>query len=282
MKLFKHACDLQKCLSNIRSGDTKVGFVPTMGALHSGHISLLEMARKHDNLTVCSIFVNPTQFNDQKDFDNYPITISNDILLLEQAGCDVLFLPQTSEIYPNGTSHLPHYDIGELEHVLEGTFRPGHYQGVCQVVHKLLGIVLPDFLFLGQKDYQQCMVIQRLIEIIKSPAQIVIGSTHREPSGLAMSSRNQRLTEAEKEQATAIFKMLKYIRQNIHFLTVDQLILHASDYLLSNGFSKVNYVTIADSGTLQPATSDTLHNVVALIAASIGKVRLIDNMVMND
>lgn len=279
MKVIKYAGDLRNLVSNFQFMGMQTGFVPTMGALHEGHISLLKMAKMQNLSTICCIFVNPTQFNDQKDFDNYPITISNDILLLEQAGCDVLFLPQIAEIYPHGTRNLPHYDLGELEQVLEGAFRPGHYQGVCQVVHRLLNIVSPDFLFLGQKDFQQCMVIQRLIKLLDSPAQVVIAPTCRERSGLAMSSRNQRLSEEERKKAAAIFKVLECIRQNIGIIPFDRLINEATSYLLFNGFSKVDYVIIADAQSLQPADSGG-QNVVALVAAFIGNVRLIDNMVI--
>ena len=245
MVIFKNAEDLKKYLAQFQSSDSQIGFVPTMGALHKGHISLLEISKKKCAITVCSIFVNPTQFNDVKDFENYPITIGNDILQLEKAGCDVLFLPRATEIYPNGINHLTEYDLGFLETILEGKYRPNHFQGVCQVVDILVNFVNPDVLFIGQKDYQQCMVIKRLLVIVKSKVKVIIGSTCREPSGLAMSSRNQRLSEIQKEQATAIYKMLLYIKEHVNSISPNELCDFATTFLLSNGFNSVDYVCIA-------------------------------------
>src|SRR5258708_33913479 len=168
MILFKRAGDLSGWLQGQRSQGKSIGFVPTMGALHAGHISLIDISKKSMGLTVCSIFVNPTQFNDPKDFQKYPITIEKDIYLLEKAGTDVLFLPEVGDLYPGGTANLEKYELGRLENLLEGKDRPGHFQGVCQVMRRLLDIVAPDDLFMGQKDYQQCMVVRRLLELIKS------------------------------------------------------------------------------------------------------------------
>ena len=281
MKLFKQAGDLQLHLSKLNLEGKKTGFMPTMGALHNGHISLLNLSKQDCDVTVCSIFINPTQFNDKKDFDNYPITVGDDIRLLENSLCDVLYLPQANEIYPDGTDELEHYDLGTLETILEGKYRLGHFQGVCQVVHRLLDIVSPNCLFLGQKDYQQCMVVMHLMKLIQNPVRVEIGPTLREASGLAMSSRNQRLSQKQKEQATAIYKMLTYIQAANKSLSPEILVNHATDYLLSNGFTKVDYVTIADCDTLKPATDRWPSKAVALIAAFIGEVRLIDNMIID-
>src|ERR1700753_3477170 len=184
MIVFKKAGDLASWLDKQRSEGRSIGFVPTMGALHQGHISLIAISKKATSLTVCSIFVNPTQFNDPKDFQKYPITIEKDIALLEKADTDILFLPEVSEMYPTGTSGLEHYDLGPLETLLEGKFRPGHFQGVAQVMQRLLNIVRPDDLFMGSKDYQQCMVVQRLIEIMALPAVLHRCPIVREPDGL--------------------------------------------------------------------------------------------------
>src|ERR1700744_1097270 len=154
MILFKKTGDLNRYLDQQRISGATIGFVPTLGALHAGHISLIDISKKTTTLTVCSIFVNPTQFNDPNDFQKYPITIEKDIILLEKAGTDVLFLPEASEIYPGGTKGLEHYDLGALETLLEGEFRPGHFQGVWQVTQRLLNIVRPDDLFMGSKEYQ--------------------------------------------------------------------------------------------------------------------------------
>ena len=194
MIIYKESAALNIKLQKIKSEDQKIGFVPTMGALHAGHISLINDSREMGNTTVCSIFVNPTQFNDQKDFEKYPVDIEKDIYLLEKAGTEILFLPSVKEMYPEGLTTLYQYDLGFLETILEGFYRPGHFQGVCRIVHKLLNIVQPHHLFMGQKDYQQCMVIKRLITDYSINTQLNIVATERENSGLAMSSRNLRLS----------------------------------------------------------------------------------------
>jgi pantoate--beta-alanine ligase len=215
MVLFKKSADLSNWLETQRKNNSQVGFVPTMGALHDGHLSLIEYSKKNDPVVVASIFVNPTQFNDPKDFEKYPITLEKDIDLLEKAGCDVLFLPSVKEIYPDGTDAKKNYDLGFLETVLEGKYRPGHFQGVCMVVERLLNIVKPDNLYLGQKDYQQCMVITRLIELMGQPIKVNICPTLREAGGLAMSSRNMRLSTEEKKIATTIYKCLSLAKEKL-------------------------------------------------------------------
>src|SRR5690348_11900589 len=172
MIIFKKALALQNKLKQLKKSKEKIGFVPTMGALHDGHLALIEQSKSVDTTTVCSIFVNPTQFNDKKDFEKYPVTIENDIYLLEKSNTNILFLPSVDEIYPEGLATNFSYDLGFLETILEGFYRPGHFQGVCRVMDKLLNIVQPDDLFMGQKDYQQCMVIKRLIELNKISTQL--------------------------------------------------------------------------------------------------------------
>jgi pantoate--beta-alanine ligase len=282
MILFKTNDALQKYLLKQKKNGFKTGFVPTMGALHQGHLSLIEMSKLQCDITVCSIFVNPTQFNDSKDFDKYPITIEQDIRLLEKVKCDILFLPSANEIYPNGTAPTIHYQLGLLETILEGKFRPNHFQGVCQVVHKLLEIVLPNRLFLGQKDFQQCMVIQQLIALTGIKTQLVIGNTLRETSGLAMSSRNMRLSDDDKQKAEIIYQSLQYIKQNISTKSPEELVLNVTNNLQSNGFNNVNYVAICNANTLELVTNDDIDAPkVALIAAFLNGVRLIDNMLLN-
>lgn len=282
MILFKTISDLQKYLLKHKNNSLTIGFVPTMGALHQGHLSLIEMSKATCDITICSIFVNPTQFNDSKDFEKYPITIENDIRLLEQVQCDILFLPSANEIYPNGTTLTTHYQLGFLETILEGKFRPNHFQGVCQVVHKLLNIVAPDTLFLGQKDYQQCMVIQQLIALTDIKTQLIIGPTLRENSGLAMSSRNMRLSEEDKQKATTIYQSLQYIKQHYSHHLPNVLADAVTQQLLQNGFEKVDYVAICNANTLEPLT-ETKGNTpkVALIAAFLNGVRLIDNLLLD-
>ncbi len=282
MILFKEAKMLKKYLIHHSETGSSIGFVPTMGALHQGHISLIKQSKNKCNITVCSIFVNPTQFNDAKDFEKYPVTIENDIFLLEQSGCDILFLPSVTEMYPEGTNNQATYDFGEIERLLEGKYRPGHFQGVGLIVHKLLDIVYPDFLLIGQKDYQQCMIIKKLIKLIESKTSVIIGETLREESGLAMSSRNLRLDIDQKEKAAGIYKMLKFLQDNYNLATVIELEEEVKTYLLQHGFDKVDYITIANAATLEPITEQTKAiKSVALIAAFIGEIRLIDNILLN-
>lgn len=283
MIIFKKAADLRHYLAEQKKRKRSVGFAPTMGALHQGHISLLEASKKDNDVTVSSIFINPAQFNDPTDFEKYPVTIEKDIYLLEKAGCDILFLPSVAEIYPDGFTNHKQYDLGQLETLLEGKFRPGHFQGVCMVVERLLLIVSPDKLYLGQKDYQQCMVINRLIQLmgIEKDTILVVCPTLREPDGLAMSSRNMRLNEEERKRAVAIYNVLTGIKNNLQPSSLINLINKAVEELVVKGF-RVDYVEIADAITLEPVTEwDGRQKLVALVAAFNNQVRLIDNMLIN-
>lgn len=278
MLIFHTVQQLQKYLGQQKQKGFITGFVPTMGALHQGHLSLIEESKKTTDLTICSIFVNPTQFNDPKDFEKYPVTISTDVELLLKAGVHVLFLPSVKEIYPNGTKEQPHYNLGFLETVLEGKYRPGHFQGVCQVMHRLLTIADAHHLFMGQKDYQQCMVINHLISTKEIPTKLHIAPTLRESDGLAMSSRNMRLTKENRQTAVAISQTLKQMKMQLKPGSLQKIKEDAAAFLTSKGF-KVDYTEIAHAETL--ALLDNWNGsdpVVALIAAYLGEVRLIDNM----
>lgn len=278
MIILKSAGEIAGFVSEKHAKGAIIGFVPTMGALHQGHLSLLEKSKQQSTITISSIFVNPTQFNNAVDFEKYPVTIEKDIEQLEAAGCDILFLPTIKEIYPDGVENLPHYAIGYLETLLEGKFRPGHFQGVCQVVHLLLNIIKPDHLYLGQKDFQQCMVIKKLIELIDSNTQIIICPTLREPNGLAMSSRNQRLREDEKVKASKIYETLCFIKKEIRPGYLEDLKLRASQYLVEEGFT-VDYIEIVNTNTLEPVEIwDGKMNLTVLAAAFLNEVRLIDNI----
>lgn len=282
MILFKEAEALKKHLAGLRKQAKTIGFVPTLGALHNGHISLVTESKQQCDVTVCSIFVNPTQFNDPKDYEKYPVTVENDILLLEQNGTDILFMPSVAAIYPEGLTGGIHYDIGYLENILEGYYRPGHFQGVCRVLHKFLAIVEPNAMFMGRKDYQQCMVVKKLLELYNLPAELKIADTLREADGLAMSSRNMRLSETDRQKALVIYRALNFIKANIYNTSIPQLKAQAIEMILQAGFEKVDYVEICDAGTLLPAeTADSNTPVVALVAAFINGVRLIDNMVVS-
>ena len=280
MIIFKQARPLSDHLQRERNLSKKIGFVPTMGALHPGHLSLIKASKSSNDLTVCSIFVNPTQFNNQEDFIHYPVTIEKDIDQLIAAGCDLLFLPNVEEMYPPGTPP-PHSVLGAIENSLEGFYRPGHFQGVCQAVDRLLDIVSPDNLYMGQKDYQQCMVVKKLLELtgMDQTVHLNISPTLREADGLAMSSRNLRLSVPEKQLATTIYKELDGIKKNLHAQSLETLKETAKSHLETVGF-EVDYVEIANAGDLRPSQSSKEPS-VALIAAKIGNVRLIDNLILN-
>lgn len=279
MVIFKNASQLSAYVQKMKNEDRIIGFVPTMGALHKGHLTLVETSKKTDTLTVASIFVNPTQFNNPDDLKHYPVTIERDIEMLLEAGCNVLFLPSVDEIYPpDYTKKL--YALGELEHRLEGFYRPGHFQGVCQVVDRLLDIVSPHHLYLGQKDFQQCMVIRKMLELTGKEKQITLSivPTQREANGLAMSSRNMRLDPEQKELAAAIFRELSNVKKQLGSRPPDELKKTAADRLVEQGFT-VDYVEIANQHDLSPAR-DRSGQLVVLAAASIGNVRLIDNLLL--
>jgi len=283
MIILKKAKDLRQYLGRCRQQKQTIGFVPTMGALHEGHISLLKTSIAENRVSVCSIFVNPAQFNDLNDFKKYPATLEQDIFKLETNGCTVLFLPNVEEIYPDGIPRNAHYDLGYLETILEGEFRPGHFQGVCMAVEKLLSIVQPHILYLGQKDYQQCMIITRLIGLmgLSEKIRIRICPILREKDGLAMSSRNMRLTPEQRAQAPAIYETLLFVKQKMGKEPLDDLKKEAVDLLEKKGF-KTDYIEIADSKTLKPVNEwDARTNVLGLAAVYIGNVRLIDNIMLD-
>lgn len=281
MRIFKKISDIQSYLQIQKDKGLSVGFVPTMGALHKGHLSLLETCKGGCDIGVVSIFVNPTQFNDKKDLEKYPRTIEKDITQLIDGGCDVLFYPEIAEMYPEGEIARI-YDLQTLENLFEGAFRPGHFQGVCQVVDKLFSIVQPHAVFFGQKDYQQCMVIKRLIDTTPSLGSIemTIVPTMREPNGLAMSSRNVRLSEEEKQVAPTIYHTLLFLKESLEVGPLTQIIEAATLKLNEKGFI-TDYVGIADAYTLEPVEQwDGQKPLVALIAAFLGPVRLIDNLMI--
>ncbi|MFY7964314.1 MAG: pantoate--beta-alanine ligase [Chitinophagaceae bacterium] len=282
MILFKLASQLHQYIQQQKALGKTIGFVPTMGALHKGHISLIDKSKASCNITVCSIFVNPTQFNDVKDFEKYPITIEQDIYMLEIAKCDVLFLPSVDEMYPKDFDKNKQYNLGFIETVFEGAYRPGHFNGVCMVVERLLNIVTPNKLFLGQKDYQQCIVLKRLVEIMNANIKIEICPTSREENGLAMSSRNKRLSEEMKSKAKIIYESFVNIKKEINTSNSSKLIENTKSLLLQNGFDKIDYLSLANAETLAPIEQwDGSSKLVILVAAFTEGVRLIDNMILN-
>jgi pantoate--beta-alanine ligase len=281
MVIFKKAADLQHFIDTKRAHQSvKLGFVPTMGALHEGHLSLIEASKKQKCLTVCSIFVNPTQFNDPEDFKKYPSTLDADTEALLGAGCDILFIPDILEIYPDGFDAVKSYSFAYLETIFEGAQRPGHFQGVGKVVARLLELVQPQVLFLGQKDAQQCLVIKELIKQMnwEHKTSVSIVPTVRNEQGLALSSRNLRLTEAEQKQALALYQSLQLIKAaktSNNFEHAKQ----ACIALLHQNNCELEYLALADAASLQPLSDfDTHKDMMAIIAARVGAVRLIDNL----
>jgi pantoate--beta-alanine ligase len=281
MIVFKHIQDIDKHIVALKKVGLSVGFVPTMGALHLGHISLIKRAQKSCDVTVCSIFVNPTQFNDKADFDKYPITIDRDIELLSDVGCDVLFLPSVKEMYPEGFANKNSVDFGFLAQTLEGEHRPGHFDGMAQVVERLLRIVKPHELYMGQKDFQQQLIVAELIKRRKLKVKLITCETVREKDGLAMSSRNVRLDKSARTFSVQISKTLQEVKRKLRLEKVDIATIQqwAFQNLARNQNVEVEYFEIRDSKTLQPVFKKQ-RNMVALVAARIGGVRLIDNMLV--
>ncbi len=257
-----------------------IGFVPTMGALHAGHVSLILQAKKAADIVVCSIFVNPTQFNDPKDLLKYPRTPKADQKLLSAAGCDVLFMPNVEEVYPESQPFA--MDLGVIDKVLEGAFRPGHFNGVAQVVYRLFEIVKPHKAFFGIKDYQQVMVVKKVADQMPFPLEIIACAIIRENNGLAMSSRNMRLSAEEKEIALNISRILFYAKANQHnFKTFSDLKAVCLMMFKEVNGLKLDYLEIVDQTNLLPIGNAVKSNAVILCAAFVGQVRLIDNLILS-
>ncbi len=281
MKIFKTKEDLQVHLRAQRQVEGTVALVPTMGALHQGHLALIQEAQQVAQLVVCSIFVNPTQFNDPKDLEKYPRPIENDIALLRATGCDVLFMPSVEEMYPADDQPW-HIDLGNLDRIWEGEKRPGHFQGVTQIVYKLFSLVEPDIACFGQKDFQQVMVIQRLVDSKKLPIRILICPTVRSAEGLALSSRNSRLSDEGKIKALCLYQALSYIKDHIGEQSVAAVKEAAKEILVAEGEVTVEYLAICESRSLEEVSIvDPSNSYVALVVAWIEGVRLIDNMILS-
>ncbi|MFA4979579.1 Pantothenate synthetase [compost metagenome] len=283
MEIFKTKASLQAYLQEARSTGQKIALIPTMGALHEGHLSLLNYAKPISDIRVCSIFVNPTQFNDPKDLEKYPRPIENDIRLLESVDCDILFLPSVDEMYPD-KNEVWHLDLGELDQIWEGEKRPGHFQGVTQVVYKLFTLVQPDIACFGQKDFQQVMVIKRMIAMKDLAIQLAICPIIRDQDGLALSSRNARLSEAGKRTALALSRSLQYVKDHIHdAIPLAEIKDKALQILTDTDGLSVEYFALCESSTLKEVDHiDFSKQHVALVTAWVEGVRLIDNMILNN
>ena len=280
MKTLENKQNLELEIKTLKKAGRSIGFVPTMGALHSGHLSLIESAKSQCDVVVCSIFINPTQFNDAKDFDRYPRNYNDDAELLKSVNCDILFLPSVKEIYPDESFKL-NIDFGFLETVLEGKYRPGHFKGVGMVVKRLFELVNPDHAFFGLKDYQQFMVIKKLVEIYQFPIQLHGMPTIREKDGLAMSSRNKLLNTEEYKEALVLSKMLRQSIENYSNKSIEELKAEVIAEIANHPLMKLEYFEFADAENLQIMNEkNDSKNPIALIAAFVGKIRLIDNMRM--
>lgn len=274
MLIFKRVDDLTSFLKENESNT--LGFVPTMGALHQGHLSLITASKQQCDLTVCSIFVNPIQFNKQEDLDNYPRNVEADIQKLESINCDVLFLPSVEEMYP--TKSYKSFQFGALAEVMEGEHRPGHFNGVANVIERFFDIIKPDFAFFGEKDFQQLAIVKELTKQLKLPVKVVGCSIMRDPSGLAMSSRNERLTHEQRKDAAIIFEALCFIKENYSKYSIDEHKLYFKQKIEAKNIV-LEYIDFADGNTLQLIRkwTDTQYCVV-FVAVHLGNVRLIDNL----
>jgi pantoate--beta-alanine ligase len=282
MQIFHEIAPLRAFLRQIRSDGKACGLVPTMGALHGGHVSLLNRSKKENSITVCSIYVNPTQFNNPEDLLKYPRTHEKDYELLEKVGCDVVFSPTDDVMYPD--KPLIKFDFGPLDDVMEGYYRPGHFSGVALVVAKLLNIVQPDRAYFGQKDWQQVTIISRLVEELQIPSEIRIVPTTREPDGLAMSSRNLRLKPTERPQATIFYEVLTYAKNAIlkEKLPFPAVVERAREMFNRDPRLRLEYLEMVESKNLNPINNvEDAERPILCIAGYVGEVRLIDNMFLD-
>ncbi|RQO79807.1 pantoate--beta-alanine ligase [Pedobacter sp. KBW01] len=280
MEIFKTKAALKAFLKPLKASGKKIALVPTMGALHNGHISLIKLAQHNADIIICSIFVNPTQFTDPKDLEKYPRPIEHDLAMLQDAGCSGVFMPNVTEMYPAGADEKWHIDLGNAEFLLEGAFRKGHYQGVTQIVKKLFDAVEPDVAMFGQKDFQQVLMIKNMLAHFNLPITIITCPIIREEDGLAMSSRNIHLTPEDRKHSLVLSKSLQFVVDHFDKYTLAELETLAKALYEDIEGVALDYFTIANGDTLEPAKTKEANNLVALVAAKVGSTRLIDNMII--
>ena len=277
MKVLKSKKTLIDYVERQREMGKKIGFAPTMGALHQGHLSLYKAAKKENDEVISSIFVNPTQFNNPDDFQKYPKTLEKDLELLEKAGVDAVYVPNVEEMYPDGLNSKK-YDFDGLENEMEGKYRPGHFDGVGTIVEELFRQVQPHNAYFGEKDYQQLAIIKKMVEKTKLPVKIHGVPTLREEDGLAMSSRNVRLTEPQRKEATIIYETLKKVKEWFKVISLEEIKQRVTEIFKNSNF-ELEYFVIADEETLKEANAiDEDKEYRAFIVAYADTVRLIDNM----
>ena len=278
MKTVNTVADLQQLVTEAKAQGKKVGFVPTMGALHEGHLFLVRKCKDENEVCVVSIFVNPTQFNNPEDLEKYPRTPENDCRLLESAGCDLVFMPEVSEMYPQPDTREFHF--GPIGEVMEGKMRPGHFNGVAQVVSKLFDMVTPDQAYFGEKDFQQVAIIREMVRQLQSPVKIIQVPIVREESGLALSSRNMRLTDEQRRQAVAISRTLFASKDAIADMSVAETIDAVVAAINAVPSLETEYFEIVDGDTMQPVQNwEDSEYIVGCITVYCGEVRLIDNII---
>src|ERR1019366_7297310 len=294
MIIFNFSLQIKRFLNDLQNQQKTVGFVPTMGTLHKGHISLIDKAKADCDIVISSIFVNPTQFNDLSDLNNYPRNLEADCKMLEAAGCDIVFAPEVGEIYTLEALELKKQNVedkswtngkvvnfGLLEKVMEGVHRPGHFNGVAQVVSKLFRIVKPDKAYFGQKDWQQLMIIKSMVKQLALPIEIISCPIVREANGLAMSSRNERLSPEQRSIASLISKTLFKVKELQNSKTITELKVFVEQQINAEPSFTLEYFEIADAETLQAIKDfNQAQKPIACIAVKIGGVRLIDNIVL--
>lgn len=279
MRVVENILEIQKEIQKCKDTKKIIGLVPTMGALHEGHLSLVKQAKCENEIVIVSIFVNPIQFNNKEDLQNYPKTLEADLELLKQIGCDFVFTPSVNEMYPEQENEI--FDFGMLDKVLEGKFRPGHFNGVAVVVNKFFQIINPDNAYFGAKDYQQLLIVKKLVEIKKLPVEIIACSTVREADGLAMSSRNRLLVDEHRQNASVIYKTLQWAKLMHGILSFDELKKQVTERINSVQPFQVEYFEIVSSDDLIVANSVTdFSGIIACIAVFAGKIRLIDNIIL--
>lgn len=277
MKIIDTISELENQLQGYRHKGETIGLVPTMGALHQGHASLVERCVADNKISIVSLFVNPTQFNNKEDLKHYPRTPEKDHELLERLGVDYVFSPSVEEMCPEEDKRV--FDFGQLDKVMEGEFRPGHFNGVAQIVSKLFDIVKPDNAYFGEKDFQQLAIVKDMVRQLQMPVNIIGMPIVRESSGLAMSSRNQRLSEEQKKNASEVYKVLNESKLMIDKFIPYELINYVSESINKVSGLKVEYFQIVDGDNLQPVTSwSDSDYIVGCIALFCGEVRLIDNI----
>jgi len=278
MKIINKPTDLLREIAALKGKQSKIGFVPTMGALHSGHLALVKKSVEENDICIVSIFVNPTQFNNKADLEKYPRSLEQDAFLLEKAGCHLIFAPSDSDIYTDSEmKSCFEFDFGGLDKVMEGRFRPGHFNGVVQIVSKLFDFVQPDNAYFGEKDFQQLAIIHRMVKLLNYNIKIVDCPIIREESGLAMSSRNERLTPAQRKNAAKVSVVLSESRNFVHKMNPLQLIQWVTDKINQSEDLRVEYYDIVDVETLQSVINWDKPS-VGCIAVFCGDVRLIDNI----